>query len=52
MKPTDFTTPTSSLLLSVLNIANIIEACYGQYLIHPQEGYYLPHSLEPIPTEL
>ena len=52
MKTTDFTTPTSSLLLSVLNIANIIEACYGQYLIHPQEGYYLPHSLEPIPTEL
>ena len=52
MKPTDFTTPTSSLLLPVLNIANAIEACYGEYLIHPQEGYYLPHSLEPIPSEL
>ena len=52
MKPTDFTTPTSSLLLPVLNIANAIEACHGQYLLHPQEGYYLPHSLEPIPSEL
>ena len=52
MKTTDFITPTSSLILSVLNIANIIESCYGQYLIHPQAGYYLPHSLEPIPTEI
>ena len=45
MKTTDFITPTSSLILSVLNIANMIESCYGQYLIHPQAGYYLPHSL-------